>query len=562
MEVVYKGPAKSRCACACAVSKGKSCASPPLPTWSLSRGPETWVRVTVQRNSAAVKLVTQVSQWRKIGRRGRKKKGRRALNLCIALFADYSERQSFSGNRSCNEYTNHVPAQAQRAVAVPEQGSGRDGRTRRCLYVHALSTHPELLMSLSHAAQSRVIGLTGRGAGGERGDARASAVAKRVKPRTQLAQHNAPLQLEYNYFFNHVLVHEFMTIYYALAGWSGNRERRDERTKRKKGKEKGPRDSDVAPSTPALRGRSSIIDTLRSSPTPGDDRNRRPATARRLSPAARNLRGRRLRSGAEAAEMSRTKGPRGLTRVTSSEVAYCPHFMTRPPYCLAPRRRVGGAARVPGMHAEMRASLIATATHNTLNRYRHGVKITSRRDLAPRPATHGGSSCGDRFEDVVVVTSGGLERVHPTHSFESITGSTTNMTFTESQGRLEQFLAKAAVSHETLLLLRLPEGDGMFYEIRTPHRTGQKSRQINEAFSVPRKHILVHRRTLRSNDLRTRNGDCRPKVFDSCDNEDSSEMTRRAAATGEKVAFARLTRPLHRVRPTPAEQQHSKMTAI
>ncbi|GBP69621.1 hypothetical protein EVAR_88708_1 [Eumeta japonica] len=36
---------------------------------------------------------------------------------------------------------------------------------------------------------------------------------------------------------SHVLVHEFMSIYYALAGWSGNRERRDERTKRK-GKEK------------------------------------------------------------------------------------------------------------------------------------------------------------------------------------------------------------------------------------------------------------------------------------------------------------------------------------
>ncbi|GBP73535.1 hypothetical protein EVAR_89195_1 [Eumeta japonica] len=36
----------------------------------------------------------------------------------------------------------------------------------------------------------------------------------------------------------HVLVHEFMSIYYALAGWSGNRERRDERTKRKREIEK------------------------------------------------------------------------------------------------------------------------------------------------------------------------------------------------------------------------------------------------------------------------------------------------------------------------------------
>ncbi|GBP97108.1 hypothetical protein EVAR_101130_1 [Eumeta japonica] len=34
---------------------------------------------------------------------------------------------------------------------------------------------------------------------------------------------------------SHVLVHEFMSIYYAWAGWSSNRERRDERTKRKRG---------------------------------------------------------------------------------------------------------------------------------------------------------------------------------------------------------------------------------------------------------------------------------------------------------------------------------------
>ncbi|GBP35614.1 hypothetical protein EVAR_33816_1 [Eumeta japonica] len=37
---------------------------------------------------------------------------------------------------------------------------------------------------------------------------------------------------------SHVLVHECMSIYYALAGWSGNRERRDERTKRKREKDK------------------------------------------------------------------------------------------------------------------------------------------------------------------------------------------------------------------------------------------------------------------------------------------------------------------------------------
>ncbi|GBP82717.1 hypothetical protein EVAR_84910_1 [Eumeta japonica] len=53
---------------------------------------------------------------------------------------------------------------------------------------------------------------------------------------------------------NHVLVHEFMSIYYALAGWSGNRERRDERTKRKRGKEKVRSRSKIPISSkPALR---------------------------------------------------------------------------------------------------------------------------------------------------------------------------------------------------------------------------------------------------------------------------------------------------------------------
>ncbi|GBP84532.1 hypothetical protein EVAR_66840_1 [Eumeta japonica] len=42
----------------------------------------------------------------------------------------------------------------------------------------------------------------------------------------------------YNVNICHVLVHEFMSICYALAGWSGNRERRDERTKRKREKDK------------------------------------------------------------------------------------------------------------------------------------------------------------------------------------------------------------------------------------------------------------------------------------------------------------------------------------
>ncbi|GBP15707.1 hypothetical protein EVAR_93902_1 [Eumeta japonica] len=47
------------------------------------------------RNSAVVKLVTKASQWRKIGTRGRRSKGRGALNLRITSFAGNAERQSF-----------------------------------------------------------------------------------------------------------------------------------------------------------------------------------------------------------------------------------------------------------------------------------------------------------------------------------------------------------------------------------------------------------------------------------------------------------------------------------
>ncbi|GBP95928.1 hypothetical protein EVAR_67416_1 [Eumeta japonica] len=47
------------------------------------------------RNSAAVKLVTNASQWRKIETRRRTKKGRGALYLRIASFPGNAERQSF-----------------------------------------------------------------------------------------------------------------------------------------------------------------------------------------------------------------------------------------------------------------------------------------------------------------------------------------------------------------------------------------------------------------------------------------------------------------------------------
>ncbi|GBP94518.1 hypothetical protein EVAR_6194_1 [Eumeta japonica] len=47
------------------------------------------------RNSAAVELITNASQLRKIGARERRRKGRGALNLLIASLAGNSERQSF-----------------------------------------------------------------------------------------------------------------------------------------------------------------------------------------------------------------------------------------------------------------------------------------------------------------------------------------------------------------------------------------------------------------------------------------------------------------------------------
>ncbi|GBP15762.1 hypothetical protein EVAR_93944_1 [Eumeta japonica] len=47
------------------------------------------------QNSAAVKLIIKASQWRKIGTPGRRRRGRGALYLRIASFADTSEGQSF-----------------------------------------------------------------------------------------------------------------------------------------------------------------------------------------------------------------------------------------------------------------------------------------------------------------------------------------------------------------------------------------------------------------------------------------------------------------------------------
>ncbi|GBP54123.1 hypothetical protein EVAR_46488_1 [Eumeta japonica] len=60
------------------------------------------------RNSAVVTLFTKASQWRKIGTRERKGKGRGALNLRIVSFADDSQGQSFF----CILKTAHTPEHA------------------------------------------------------------------------------------------------------------------------------------------------------------------------------------------------------------------------------------------------------------------------------------------------------------------------------------------------------------------------------------------------------------------------------------------------------------------
>ncbi|RVE55348.1 hypothetical protein evm_000246 [Chilo suppressalis] len=76
-----------------------------------------------------------------------------------------------------------------------------------------------------------------------------------VRETRSVAQQNPyPLQACNNVSIRHVLVHEFMSIYYALAGWSFNRKRRNETTKRKREKEKVRSRSKIPiPSKPAVR---------------------------------------------------------------------------------------------------------------------------------------------------------------------------------------------------------------------------------------------------------------------------------------------------------------------
>ncbi|GBP34047.1 hypothetical protein EVAR_94060_1 [Eumeta japonica] len=64
-----------------------------------------------------------------------------------------------------------------------------------------------------------------------------------------------------------MLVHEFMSIYYALAGWSGNRERRDERTKRKREKEKADQEKSQKKPAKVTKSTRSLPMAARAEPT-------------------------------------------------------------------------------------------------------------------------------------------------------------------------------------------------------------------------------------------------------------------------------------------------------
>ncbi|GBP35970.1 hypothetical protein EVAR_91521_1 [Eumeta japonica] len=78
-----------------------------------------------KRTSAAVKLVTNTSQWRKIGTRGSRRKGRGSVMTC-ASFAINSERQSFflsSRSRSTSSHKSYSRVKNLSLTSPPRQFS-------------------------------------------------------------------------------------------------------------------------------------------------------------------------------------------------------------------------------------------------------------------------------------------------------------------------------------------------------------------------------------------------------------------------------------------------------
>ncbi|GBP55517.1 hypothetical protein EVAR_36240_1 [Eumeta japonica] len=77
----------------------RKCRQPVFPLQRVFYIPNTTTQqqhvYSTTHETVAVKLVTKASQWRKIGTRRSRRKGRGALNLRIASFARNSEQQSF-----------------------------------------------------------------------------------------------------------------------------------------------------------------------------------------------------------------------------------------------------------------------------------------------------------------------------------------------------------------------------------------------------------------------------------------------------------------------------------
>ncbi|GBP74264.1 hypothetical protein EVAR_51664_1 [Eumeta japonica] len=59
---------------------------------------------------------------------------------------------------------------------------------------------------------------------------------RRGKPALTFTRARAMPPTQYPDLVTHVLVHEFMSIYYALAGWSANREREGMRERKERGR--------------------------------------------------------------------------------------------------------------------------------------------------------------------------------------------------------------------------------------------------------------------------------------------------------------------------------------
>ncbi|GBP88760.1 MAP kinase-activated protein kinase 2 [Eumeta japonica] len=94
------------------------------------------------RNSAAVKLITKATQWRKIGMRGRRRKGRGALNLRVASFTGNPQESfvrctvhlvRFSNQTFIAGYKPRFPRRALAPRSEPVASGGSDPDERKVI---------------------------------------------------------------------------------------------------------------------------------------------------------------------------------------------------------------------------------------------------------------------------------------------------------------------------------------------------------------------------------------------------------------------------------------------